>query len=128
MQDYNLPISISEEIIRIRKDRDLTQMELAHMAGISRSYLSRIERMESIPSLKTIRKIEDALGLPPMALTAAYQSCNSDAPVSPDIDLVVQNLSRELNKGAITAEDLRQVEKILSIVIKTYSSMKRNPL
>jgi transcriptional regulator with XRE-family HTH domain len=48
----------------------ISQEELAHQAGIDRTYASQIERGIGNPSLKVICGIADALGLEPHSLIA----------------------------------------------------------
>lgn len=51
--------------IRIRRvELDITQEELAHRAELSQAYLSGIERNKRSPSIDTIQRIADALGIP----------------------------------------------------------------
>lgn len=51
--------------------RDLTQEEVAQMAGISRSLVASIETGISTPSLATLKKIALALDIPSSELSAA---------------------------------------------------------
>ena len=53
----------SFEVIRtLRKKKQLTQAKLAALLGIDRSYLSRIESGDAVPSLKLLMKIAAELG------------------------------------------------------------------
>jgi DNA-binding XRE family transcriptional regulator len=54
--------SIAREIVADRKAAGLTQQELADRAGIRQETLSRIESGKHTPSLKTLKKIDRALG------------------------------------------------------------------
>ena len=47
-----------------RKQLKLDQKELAEKTGLSASYISRIERDLQDPSLKTLRRISEAMGIP----------------------------------------------------------------
>lgn len=46
-----------------RKQRNLTQKQLANQIEISRSYLSDIENRNKNPNIKTVKKLADSLGL-----------------------------------------------------------------
>ena len=46
-----------------RIDKEMLQMNVAEKAGISVSFLSDIENGKSAPSIKTLSKIADALGV-----------------------------------------------------------------
>jgi transcriptional regulator with XRE-family HTH domain len=48
----------------LRKRRDLTQEHLAQKAGISRTYLARIELGQHDPTLSVLEKLARALGVP----------------------------------------------------------------
>lgn len=48
---------------RIRKRMNMTQEELATKMEISRSYLSDIENRRTNPSIKTVKKLADGLGV-----------------------------------------------------------------
>jgi len=58
-------------IRKARRMRDLTQEEVAQMAGISRSLVASIETGISTPSLATLKKIALALDIPSSELSAA---------------------------------------------------------
>lgn len=55
--------NIAEVITHIREARGYSQRELAETAGISHTMLNDIERKRVNPSLKTLRKISDALDI-----------------------------------------------------------------
>ena len=57
--------TVGEHIRAARERAVLNQGELAHAAGISRSSLSMIENGRKQPRMTTIRKIAQALGVPP---------------------------------------------------------------
>lgn len=50
------------EMISLRKQEKITQKELAELTGNKQQVISRIERKESIPTLRAFNKILDALG------------------------------------------------------------------
>lgn len=50
---------------RLRNAKGLSQDDLAYEAGISRSYLSQLEKGEYHASLKIIGKLVDVLGVEP---------------------------------------------------------------
>lgn len=50
------------EMISLRKQEKITQKELAMLTGNKQQVISRIERKESIPTLRAFSKILDALG------------------------------------------------------------------
>ena len=56
-------IFVGSMIRELRTARDLTIQELADTAGISVSFLSRIERDSANPSIKALHDIASALGI-----------------------------------------------------------------
>ena len=52
---------IGAQIARIRKEREITQEQLAESVDVATETISRLERGVSIPSLKTLAKISWAL-------------------------------------------------------------------
>lgn len=51
------------DIIRRRKELEITQQELADLSGMHQSQVSRIENAEHDPRLSTIIKLAEALGM-----------------------------------------------------------------
>ena len=56
-------VELIEKIKKKRKDLGLSQMELAEKVGMKRQYIGALEQGERIPTIKTLVKICDALGL-----------------------------------------------------------------
>lgn len=54
-------VALGQKIKRLRKDRGLTQIELAVIVDISPVYLGFIENSRRQPSLKTLEKLARAL-------------------------------------------------------------------
>ncbi len=60
--------SIGQNIVACRKQRNLTQEDLAGKAELDRSYLSEVENGHKNLSVTTLLKIADALDVPPSKL------------------------------------------------------------
>ena len=54
---------VTKAIASARSKSKVTQMELSQKTGINQSNLSRIERGTMIPSIKTLNKIAQGMGL-----------------------------------------------------------------
>lgn len=52
----------------LRRAKEMSQEELAHYAGLSRAYVSSVEREERNVSIDNIGKLAEALGTTPMML------------------------------------------------------------
>lgn len=60
----NIEKLLGAHIAKIRKERGLTQSELAELIDVAFETVSRLERGISIPSLRTLEKIGNALDIP----------------------------------------------------------------
>lgn len=49
---------------KIRRDRDLTQDQLAEAIGVTLDFISRMERGQDAASFETLDKLAKALGVP----------------------------------------------------------------
>ena len=50
------------EMVSLRKQENITQKELASLTGNKQQVISRIERKESIPTIRSFRHMLDAFG------------------------------------------------------------------
>jgi len=64
----DMPKIVAANLLRLRRDRNLTQEELAHLAEIDRSYLGAIERGKYKLTVVTLGKLAKALHVLPAAL------------------------------------------------------------
>jgi len=75
---------IGKEIKKLRKDKDITQLQLAKMAGISRVTLGKLERGEVVSvSIKVLDLILNTL-----SYEIDFKSQNSDSYGLPDLDMI----------------------------------------
>ena len=56
-------LSLGNKIRQSRKDKGITQEDLAHLSGLDRSYVGYIERGEQNITLSTLFQISEALGV-----------------------------------------------------------------
>ena len=54
---------LARKVKKFRKERNLTQLQLAEKAGVAQSFLSNIENGLQSPSLKSLEKISNALNV-----------------------------------------------------------------
>lgn len=59
--DKNILVSFGIRVKELRKEKELSQEELAHLAGLHRTYIGMIERAEKNITLNNIEKIANAL-------------------------------------------------------------------
>ena len=60
---YKICIRLGKKIRKIRKEKDISQEELADKAKIHRTYMGKIERGESNAPVYTVYKIAKALSI-----------------------------------------------------------------
>ncbi len=70
--------TVGDRIRRLREQRLLTQRELAERAGIGPVTLHRIESGKVVPRLRTLRRLAEALGIPPEALAPHNRASEQD--------------------------------------------------
>ena len=56
---------VAANVRRLRKERGLTQEQLAHEAGIAMRYIGMIERAETSATVGMLGKLAEALGVGP---------------------------------------------------------------
>jgi len=61
--------NIGDLIREKRTEKKISQRKLAELCGMSYSHICRLEKGENIPTLDTITKISNALGVPPDTFT-----------------------------------------------------------
>lgn len=66
----NYARAVGEAIRRIRERKGLSQEELAHRAGVHRTYVGGVERGERNPTVESLKKIADGLGVAPEEVLA----------------------------------------------------------
>jgi DNA-binding XRE family transcriptional regulator len=60
-QVFEQAYDIAVELIRLREERGLTQVELAERCGIDQADISRIERGSTNPTVRTLQRIAEQL-------------------------------------------------------------------
>ncbi|PWM26548.1 MAG: transcriptional regulator [Oscillospiraceae bacterium] len=68
IKHYKAYTKIGLNILYYRKERGITQEQLAEMTGYSQNHLQRVETAHSVPSVALLLDIAEALGIPPHKL------------------------------------------------------------
>ena len=65
MNNYpnDIVVKIGNKIVQIRKDKGIKQLELAAYASIDERVIRRIETGKANPTIKTLEKISQGLGV-----------------------------------------------------------------
>lgn len=66
-------VALGQAIRDLRHDRGLSQEELGLKSGVHRNYIGGLERAERRPSVLTVKRLADGLGVPPSKLIAAAE-------------------------------------------------------
>jgi transcriptional regulator with XRE-family HTH domain len=64
MEEKKFLIGLGEEIARLRKRKNLTQLDLSVEVGVDKQSITRIEKGHTNPTSLTLLKISTALGVP----------------------------------------------------------------
>jgi ribosome-binding protein aMBF1 (putative translation factor) len=62
VNEYDIYAEIRESISALRKQRKLTQKELAEKTGLTQANICNLERGTTKPTIETLKKIADATG------------------------------------------------------------------
>lgn len=73
--------TIAGNIKKIRKQRRMTLQELADLTGLTKGYLSKIERSEKAPPYSTLNKIAGALGIEVTDILKIATNPTKDLPI-----------------------------------------------
>ena len=108
-------IVFGKRLKTLRKDRKMTQEELADKLGLHNSYIGLLERGERIPSLLTLDKIARYFGVKPSDLIMEEQ-------IKQKYDMKQKELLYIVNEGS--QEDIDKLYKIAKIVMDAGSRKK----
>jgi len=56
-------MNLADRITTLRKQKDMSQTDLARAAGVSREIIGRYERGEALPSIEVAKKIADTFAV-----------------------------------------------------------------
>jgi transcriptional regulator with XRE-family HTH domain len=54
---------IRKQLRKARRDLEMSQQELADRVGVTRAHISNIEHGKTVPTVETLEKIANALGI-----------------------------------------------------------------
>lgn len=66
----NMRTLVGRNLVRLRRERGLTQEQVAALSGVSQQYISGLERGNRNPSVVTLFEIAQALGVSHVELVA----------------------------------------------------------
>lgn len=69
----DVSVAFGRVILRLRKERGITQETLAGEVGLQRKYISLLEKAIYQPKISTVFKIAEGLGIKPSELIALVE-------------------------------------------------------
>lgn len=113
-----VPKLFGENVQRFRKEKNLTQVELAEKIGITQKHLSEIETGIKFPSASIIEELSKSFGKPVSALFGGtdinvYDMSNKV------VDLLMMNLQPKLNLIYQELDDINKRISNMKITIQT---------
>ena len=116
--------TVGKRIKEVRKQKGMSQDELAERANLSSQYISQIETGRKKGSLPTYNKLAKALGVSIDELTG---SISEGSRVLSDVDLILQDCSKE--ERELLVEVLRVVKRVVhGKVVQESSKNDRNTI
>ncbi|HEV2148321.1 MAG TPA: helix-turn-helix transcriptional regulator [Longimicrobiaceae bacterium] len=81
--EVDLPHVLASNVYRFRKERGLTQEQLAEAVGVRQPRIAEVERGDANPRLSTLAKLAFALGVPVASLLDPDFPDRKDQPAAP---------------------------------------------
>lgn len=82
--DENISKEIAARITQLRQQKNYTMAKLAEVTGITRSMISQVEKGDALPSLQTLSRIAEALGI---TLSSFF---DMDSSINREDDIIVR--------------------------------------
>lgn len=107
---------VGARLRNLRKERGLSQGEVANRANLQETYLGAVERGKRNISLKTLEKIAEALGVDEFE-AFRFGEIDTDAELIEKADLVEAHKSLLLERSIA---EVRMVNRIAKDILATY--------
>lgn len=128
-------MSIGERIIELRKQQNISQVQIAAALGISRQAVSKWENDQSVPDMTNLIRLADLFGTDTEYLATGV---HSKLKVSPSVVHVVQKVDNVIEKEVekpVLVEKIVEVDRVVEKVVEVPRIKKvvrtkylRNPL
>jgi len=111
---------IGYKIKALRKSQGLSQQQLGQQAGFDYRYIGFIEQARVNPTVKTLKKVADALGTTVTDLLPSSDEIEANkkgvAPKMKDRERVMYKILKNINK--VDNNTLKKIDKIVRITIE----------
>lgn len=94
----NLEKTVIDNIKRIRKEKGITQEQLAEACNTATSYIGLMEIYKNIPKLSTIERIANALNVEPQVL---FQNIKQNSTSEKKIESIKNNVISAMEKELV---------------------------
>lgn len=94
----NLEKTVIDNIKRIRKEKGITQEQLAEACNTATSYIGLMEIYKNIPKLSTIERIANALNVEPQVL---FQNIEKNSTSEKKIESIKNNVILAMEKELV---------------------------
>ena len=109
--------SIGETIASLRKQKNMTQNELAEKMNVTDKAVSKWERDLSCPDINTISKLADILDVSVEELLKAKKKENSNTKMKDLINLIFKAVALAMGIAVVVLNILNQIDVESSIII-----------
>lgn len=114
-----LQVLVGERIRAIRKEKGLTQEQLAEKSGVYITYISDIERSERNITLDTLEKVLTALDVNPVEVFRVDGI--EDIELRTDKNLLIEALNSLLAERKV--EEIQMVLRLAKDILNTYDKL-----
>ena len=109
--------SIGETIAYLRKEKGMTQNELAEKMNVTDKAVSKWERDLSCPDINTISKLADILDISVEELLKAKKKENSNTKLKDLINLIFKAVALAMGIAVVVLNILNQIDVKSSIIM-----------
>lgn len=109
--------SIGETIASLRKQKGMTQNELAEKMNVTDKAVSKWERDLSFPDINTISKLADILDVSVEELLKAKKKENSNTKIKDLINLIFKAVALAMGIAVVVLNILNQIDIKSSIIM-----------
>ena len=109
--------SIGETIASLRKEKGMTQNELAEKMNVTDKAVSKWERDLSCPDINTISKLADVLGVSVEELLSAKKKDYTNDRIKDLINLILKAVSMAMGIAVLVLNVINQIDTKSSIIM-----------
>lgn len=112
-------MSVGERIIKLRKEQNISQVQLASALGITRQAVSKWENDLSVPDMTNLIRLADLLETDSEYLAIGAHSVIKSPPVVTTVVQRVDHVVEKVIEKPVEIEKFVEVERVVEKVIET---------